>query len=144
MQIDALSSIFNFGGGPLIKQQTLKILNPDEVAEALKNKAGMDGINLQTLAATTIQSKDENTIVVNITALAYKDTQSGGGTTGNQSSNGGQIVISPQETYSITATATATRKTGGVSIDVNTIQITSTRKIYNNPSLNGSPANTSV
>ncbi|MDP3065987.1 MAG: hypothetical protein Q8N08_04535 [Methanobacteriaceae archaeon] len=145
MQIDALSSIFNWGGGPVIKQQQLQILNQNEVAEALKNKAAMDGINLQSMSATTIQSKDENIIVVNITTVAYKDSQTGGGTsTGNKSSSGGQIVISPQETYSITATATATRKTKGVNIDVNTIQITSTRKIYNNPSLNGSPSNTRV
>jgi len=129
MQLDALSSIFNLGGTSVINQETLTILNSEEVGEALKTKAAMDGINLQTLSATTIESNDNGTILVNLTAMLFKDVQTGGGS-GN--SSGGQIVISPQETYSVTATATATRKTSGISIDVNTIQVTSTRKIYSN------------
>lgn len=129
MQIDAISSIFNFGDSSLDNKEALDILNKEEVGEALKTKAGMDGINMDTLVAYTIQSNDNNTILVNITAMLYKDVQSGGGT-GN--SSGGQIVISPQETYSVTATATATEKTSGITIDVNSIQITSTRKLYNN------------
>lgn len=129
MQIDAISSIFNFGENPLNNKQALDILNKEEVGEALKSKAGMDGINMDTLVAYNIQSNENNTILVNITAMLYKDVQTGGGS-GNKS--GGQIVISPQETYSITATGIATEKTSGITIDVNSIQITSTRKLYNN------------
>jgi hypothetical protein len=127
MQIDAISSIFNFGDNSLDNKKALDILNKEEVGEALKTKAGMDGINIDTLVAYNIQNNDNNTIMVNITAMLYKDVQSGSG-----NSSGGQIVISPQETYSVTATGIATEKTSGITIDVNSIQITSIRKLYNN------------
>lgn len=129
MQIDAISSIFNLGDNTQDNKKALDILNREEVGESLKTKAGMDGINIDTLVAYSIQSNDNNTILVNITAMLYKDVQSGAGS-GN--SSGGQIVISPQETYSVTATGIATEKTAGITIDVNSIQITSTRKLYNN------------
>jgi hypothetical protein len=129
MQLNALSSLFNFGGPTLSTQKTLKVLNPDEVAENLKNKAGIDGVNLETLSAQTTQDTSKSTITVNLTATGYKDAQTGG-TTGNSSS--GPIVIKANETYSITATATGKLKTTGIQVDVATIQIISIRKLYNN------------
>ena len=56
--------------------------------------------------------------------MGYKDTVSGG------NSSGGQIVITANETYSLTATAMGTLKNSGILIDVSTIQITSSRKLY--------------
>jgi hypothetical protein len=128
MQIDAISSIFNFGGNSLDNKKALVILNKEEVVEALKTKAGMDGINTNTLVAYHVQNNDNNTILVNITAMLYKDVQIGGG---SKNSTRGQIVISPQETYSVTATAIATKKNTGITVDVDSIQVTSTRKLYN-------------
>lgn len=131
MQINAVSSLFNFGGPKIPNQQNLNILNPEEVAYSLKTKASVDGVNVQSIAAQTIQNtKGEGTVNVNITAMGYKDIQTGGGV-GNQS--GGVIVIKPNETYSITAIAVAKTQSGGAKIDVGSIQITSTRKLYNNP-----------
>lgn len=131
MQINAVGSIFNFGGPIIPNQQNLKVLNPEEVADSLKTKASVDGVNVQSIAAQTIQNaKGEGNINVNITAMGYKDLQTGGGI-GNQS--GGVIVIKPNETYSIIAIATAKTQKGGVLIDVSSIQVTSTRKLYNNP-----------
>jgi len=128
MQINGITSLFNLG--PKLSTQTnLNIINEDEVAEALKAKAGIDGINLQSLSAQTYQDTDDETITVNLTAMGYKDAQTGGGTSGNSSD--GAIVIKSNETYSITATAVATTKSNGVEIDVNTIVITSTRILYN-------------
>ena len=128
MQINGISSLFNLGGPKIATQKNLKILNQDEVAEALKTKTGIDGINLQSLSAQTYQNTNDQVINVNLTAMGYKDSQTGG-LTGNKSSS--PIVIKSNETYSITATAVAKPKTGGVQIDVATIVITSTRVLYN-------------
>jgi hypothetical protein len=128
MQVDEITSLLSFGSGSNIlkTQSSKKINNIDEVAEALKTKGGLDGINLQTLSAQISGNSKENIIPVNITLMGYKDTLSGGNSTN------GQIVISANETYSITATAMGTLKSGGITIDVNTIQITSSRKLYGN------------
>jgi len=127
MQINGVSSLLNLGP-KIATQKNLVILNENEVVDAMKAKTGIDGINLQSLSAQTYQDTDDETINVNITAMGYKDSQTGG-TTGNASS--GPIVIKSNETYSITATAVATPKTGGVQIDLNSIVITSTRVLYN-------------
>lgn len=128
MQVDEITSLLSFGSGSNIlnTQQSKKVNNPDEVAAALQSKAGLDGINLQTLNAQISGNSKETTIPVNITVMGYKDIQSGG------TKSNGQIVITANETYSITATATAIQKSGGLTIDVNSIQITSSRKLYGN------------
>lgn len=127
MQINGISSLLNLGP-KIATQKNLDILNEDEVAEALKAKTGVDGINLQSLTAQTYQSTSDKSINVNITAVGYKDSRSGG-TVGN--SSGGAIVIQSNQTYSITATAVATSETDGYKIDTNSIVITSTRVLYN-------------
>ncbi|NYB52690.1 MAG: hypothetical protein HVN35_09055 [Methanobacteriaceae archaeon] len=128
MQINGISSLLNLGTPKINSPKNLKILNDNEVVEALKARSGVDGINLQSLTAQTDQSTNQETINVNITALGYKDSQTGG-KIGNASR--GPIVIKSNETYSLTATAIAKPKTGGVQIDVATIVITSTRILYN-------------
>ena len=130
MQINGVSSLLNLGP-KIATQKNLVILNENEVVDALKAKTGIDGINLQSLSAQTYQHTDEKTINVNITAMGYKDAQTGGGTTTTGNVSSGPIVIKSNETYSITATAVATPKTSGVQIDVNSIVITSTRVLYN-------------
>ena len=126
MQVDEITSFLSFGLGTNIlnTQSNKKINNPDEVAEVLKTKGGLDGINLSTLSAQVSGTSDEDIIPVNITVMGYKDSVSGG------NSSGGQIVITANETYSLTATAMATLKNSGIVIDVSTIQITSSRKLY--------------
>ncbi len=127
LQIDEITSLLSFGSGSNIlnSQSTKKINNPDDVAATLKNQTGLDGINLQSLSAQISGTKN-NVIPVNISVMGYKDVISGG------NNSGGQIVITANETYSITANANGTLKNGGITIDVNTIQITSTRKLYGN------------
>jgi hypothetical protein len=124
MQINGISSLLNLGTPTIATQKSLTILNKDEVVQALQAKTGVDGINIQSLTAQTYQSTSDETINVNLTAMGYKDSQTGSG-------NATAIVIKSNETYSITATAVATSKTGGVQIDVNSIVITSTRILYN-------------
>jgi len=102
-------------------KEVLKILNPESVAEMLKNRGKLDGINLSTLSASTHDDIEKDTIAVNITATGYRETVV---------EQGGQITISPKETYSINATAMAKTKESGVEVDVNTINITAIGKIY--------------
>ena len=126
MQIEEITSLLSFGSGSNIlnTQQTKVISNHDEVAAALQNKTGLSGINIQSLSAQTIASSKQTIIPVNITVMGYQDSISGGNST--------QIIISANQTYSITATANGTMSNGKIDIDVNTIQITSSRKLYGN------------
>jgi len=126
MQIDQLISLFNLNKGNTVNQKDLNVSNPDQVAAALQNKSDMDGISLQTLSVTTNESTDsEDNITVTITVTAYKENQTGGTT------NISSITIRPQETYTITATARGLIQSNGkILIDVNSIVITTTRKLY--------------
>jgi hypothetical protein len=125
MQVSDLTAILNS-----VHKSTLKsynVTNSESVVSALQSKAGLDGIDSNTLSATAI-STHNNIINVNLTATGYKDNQ----TTANTSNSAfvtGQIVINPTATYNLTATATATMDTNGVYINVNSIQITSLQKI---------------
>jgi hypothetical protein len=108
---------------------TLKILNGDPVVQTLKNKTGLNGVNLETMTATSEDDLSKKDIMVTINAMGYKDTVSGA--TSNGSKSGGQIVITASEKYSLTATAMAKKKSRGIEVNVTTIKITSLKKIYN-------------
>lgn len=126
-QIDELSSLLSFlHSSKTPKQETVKILNPDDVANALQNKSSLDGVNIQTLTAYTNESTSNDRINITLTVMAYKTTTTSGNVTN------GSIIIKPNETYSITATAIAKTQSGGVVVDVNSIIITSIRKLYSN------------
>jgi hypothetical protein len=124
MQVDELSSLLNFGSGSSIitNPTTVPINNAADVANALQSTSGLDGINLQSLSAQISGSSKATIFPVNITAIGYKYAISG--------SNSSQIIITPNETYSITASGTATKQAGKLVIDVTSLQITSSRKLY--------------
>ncbi len=133
MQTSKLAAIWegiSLGSGDDSSANTLKILNGDPVVQTLKNKTGLNGVNLETMTATSDDDLTKKDILVTINATGYKDAVSGGiSKTGN--TTGGQIVITATEKYSVTATALAKKKTRGVEIYPNTIKITSLKKIYN-------------
>jgi hypothetical protein len=58
--------------------------------------------------------------------MGYNTTTSGTNVTN------GTVIISPNQTYSITATATGQSGSGGFNIDINSIIITSLTELYNN------------
>jgi len=124
MQVNELSSLLNFGSssGIISNPTTVTIDNAADVANALQTSSGLDGINLQSVSAQVSGSTKSTIIPVNLTAIGYKYTISG--------SNSSSITITPSETYSLTATATATKQDGKYVIDVTSIQITSSRKLY--------------
>ena len=127
IQIDEITSLINLIHGPSDNtQETIKINNPNDVTKSIQSKSNMDGVNLQTLAAHTNESTSNDEINVTITVTAYKTT-----TTGTNVTNG-SIIIKPNETYSITATAIGKTENGGVTIDLNSLVITTIRKLYSN------------
>jgi hypothetical protein len=127
-RIAAIWDSISFGSDDGKSPNTLKILNGDPVIQSLKNKTGLNGVNLETMTATSKDDQSKKEIMVTINAIGYKDTVSGGGS-GNKS--GGQIVITATEKYTLTATALAKKKTKGVEIETSTIKITSLKKVFN-------------
>lgn len=127
MQLDGINALIQLlQGTQNTTQQSVDINNQDDLAQALQSKSDMDGVNIQTLSAYTNESTSNDQINITITVQAYKTT-----TTGDNVTNG-SIVIKPNETYSITATAIGTVTNGGVTVDINSIVITTVRKLYTN------------
>jgi hypothetical protein len=125
-QLDGISSLLGFIHHSSSKQTTVTVLNPDDVASALQSKSGLDGINLQTLSAHTNESTSNDEINITLTVMGYKTTTTGANVTN------GSIIIRPNQTYSITATAIGKTGSDGVTIDVNSIIITTVRELYSN------------
>lgn len=129
MQIDRISELLDIGddvtSALASKPTVINITNTAKVADILQNKSKLDGINLQSLNATTYQDTDNDVVLVNITATGYQENQAGGG-----NSSGGSIVITPSATFSIIATASGKMKSTGIEIDLSTIKIVSIKKLY--------------
>lgn len=113
-----------------ITVKSYNVTNPDVVAPVLISKTGLNGINVDTLSAVVSNSLSTDTMNLTISATGYKENQTGG-VKANKTSSSGQIVIRQSEIYSVTALAVGKKKTRGFEVDVNTIQITSLKKLYN-------------
>jgi len=122
IQMDILSSYLQIGKNVIApKPENVKITNKMDVAQALQEKAQVDGVDLETLNATTFEDLENERVNVNITAIAYRE---------NMTESTGQIVIRPVARFSITATAMATVEDNGIRVDVKTIKILSIIRIY--------------
>jgi hypothetical protein len=129
--LDGINSLIHLlQGSQNSTQKAIDINNENDVAQAIQNKSEMNGVNLQSLSAHTNESTRNENITVTITLMAYKTT-----TTSGNSTNG-SIIIKPDETYSITAIAIGKVESGGITVDLNSIVITTVRKLYSN-SANG-------
>ncbi len=127
LQIEEVTSFLSFGSGSKIinTQANMNITNYGQVASELTNKTGYD-INIRSLAAQTTGTTKNSVFPVNITAIGYQNLITGGNSTA--------IVITANQTYSITASANATLTNGDLIVDVSTIHITSTSVLYGNSS----------
>ncbi|MGZ7107679.1 MAG: hypothetical protein ACXVHW_01800 [Methanobacterium sp.] len=132
MQVSKLTalwdSITGSGKSPVVK--TVNVTNVDAVSDALKSRTGLSGINVDSIGAILPSGSTSDTITVTLVAQGYKENQTGSISSKNQSSSG-QIVIKNTEIYSITATATAKKRSKGVEVDPNSIVITSQKRLYN-------------
>lgn len=127
MQLEQINSLIQLlQGSKNSTQKSIDINNENDVVQSIQNKSNMDGVNLQTLSAHTNESTSNDQINVTITLMAYKTTTTGGNGTN------GSIIIRPNETYSITATATGKVESGGITVDINSLVITTVRKLYSN------------
>lgn len=109
------------GEKDLDEQDTLNITNKEDVALVLDNLTQLS-VDLDSVNAK-ISSDNTGNQTVTINAIATQDTQS---------TSGGSIVIVPQQTYSISATATGeVYSTGKVNINVTTIVLKEKIVLYN-------------
>ncbi len=123
MQISKITGIFNSESvnNALVKDPTVvNISNKMDVAQSLEDLSKVDGVNVDSMNATTNDDTDNEELNVTIEALGYA----------SPASNSSQIVISQDPSYKIVAEANATYKSGKVDIDPNSITIQSILKLY--------------
>lgn len=123
MQFDEVSHFASSltGEKKLDEQDTLNITNVEEVALVLDNQTQLS-VDLNSVNAKISSDKLGNQTVT-INAIATKDVQS---------TSGGSIVILPQQTYSISATAIGeVYSSGKVKINVTTINVKEKIVLYN-------------
>lgn len=123
MQITKISSVFNpqAVNEALIKDPTVvKIVNKKDVALKMEDLSKVDGVNVESMNVTTYDDVDEEHLNVTIEALGYA----------SPNSTSSQIVISQEPSYKIIATAKASYKNQGLTVDANTLSINSILKLY--------------
>ena len=133
IQVDEVNDFIGSltGKKSLNDQETLNITNNDQVALILNNMTNLS-VSLNSVTAK-VSSDDTGNQTVTITAVATKDAQI---------TNGGAIEIVPEQTYSITATATGdVYSSGKVEIDTSTIQLKERIVLYNQNNTNISTNN---
>ncbi len=111
MQISKITGIFNSESvnNALVKDPTVvNISNKMDVAQSLEDLSKVDGVNVDSMNATTNDDTDNEELNVTIEALGYA----------SPASNSSQIVISQDPSYKIVAEANATYKSGKVDIDL--------------------------
>lgn len=128
IQIDEVSSFIGSltGQKDLNEQDTLNITNNNKVALILDNMTNLS-VNLPSVTAK-VAGDDTGNQTVTITAIATKDAQV---------TTGGAIMIVPEQSYSVTATATGdVYSSGKVKIDISTIQLKEKIVLYNQNNTN--------
>ena len=118
---EASDFIGSFTGEKNIKDQNkLNITNNENVALVLNNLTNLS-VNLNSVTAK-VSSDDTGNQTVTITALASKDVQV---------SSGGAIIIAPEQTYSMTATAIGeVYSSGKVKINTTSISLKESIVLY--------------
>jgi len=123
LQIETITNLFNPSNlNEMIVRDpdTVDVRNRIEVAEKLKSLAKIDGVNINSLNATTYQNPRSESFELTITALGYS----------GPSGSTGQIILTQNPQFQITATAIGKHTVNGAEIDIQTIKITSVLNIY--------------
>lgn len=124
MQINTLASIFspeNVGSVLIKDPNELNVTNKYELADAISEKAQVDGVNLENFTVTTSEDVNQGNFTVEITAYGYASPKSSSTT----------IVISGEPNYKIIASAKAVNGVNGIVVDIDSIQIESILKLQN-------------
>lgn len=123
LQIDEITTVINPNtvNEVLIKDPTnLNISNPQSVAAKLENLSKVDGVDLDSLNATTYEDTDNDNLNITIEALGYA----------SPNSTSSQIIISQDPSYKIVANGKGNMSSGKVIIDTDSIKIESILKLY--------------
>ena len=123
LQIDTITNFFNPDNinDIIIRDPDLvNVANKMEVADKLKSLANIDGINIKSINATTYDNSRGDSFELTIHALGY----------GTPNGTTGQIILSQDPQFQVTATATGRYTPSGAEIDINTIKITSVLNIH--------------
>ncbi len=124
MQVNTITSIFspeNVGSVLIKDPNELNVTNKYELADALSEKAQVDGVNLDNFTVTTADDINEGNFTVEITAYGYASPKSSSTT----------IVISGEPNYKIIAKAKAVNGVNGIMVDLDSIEIESILKLQN-------------
>ena len=132
MQVNTITSIFspeNVGSVLIKDPNELNVTNKYELADALSEKAQVDGVNLDNFTVTTADDINEGNFTVEITAYGYASPKSSSTT----------IVISGEPNYKIIAKAKAVNGVNGIMVDLDSIEIESILKLQNTDDSNSFP-----
>ena len=123
MQVNQITGIFNPQNvnNVLIKDPTpVNFTNQKDVAQKMEQLSNVDGVNVDSMNATTVENTREGKFNVTIEALGYAAP----------TSTSGQIVISQQPSYKVIVKAVASYRNDELIVDTNTMQVESVLKLF--------------
>ena len=123
MQINQVTSFFSPQNvnNVLIKDPTpINISNQKDVANRMEELSNVDGVNVDSMNATTVEDTRGSSFNVTIEALGYAAPNS----------TSGQIVISQQPSYKVIVKGVASYRNDELVVDTNTIEIESVLKLF--------------
>ncbi|MBQ9025652.1 MAG: hypothetical protein IJ104_04640 [Methanobrevibacter sp.] len=123
MQVTKITGFFNPQNvnDVLIKDPTyVNITNQKDVAMQMENLSNVDGINVDSMNASTFDDTDNSEFNVTIEALGYAAPNS----------TSGQIVISQDPSYKVIVSGVAFYRNGELVVDTDTIKVDSVLKLY--------------
>lgn len=123
MQVTKITGFFNpqSVNDVLIKDPTyVNITNQKDVALQMENLSNVDGVNVESMNASTFDDTGNSKFNVTIEALGYAAPNS----------TSGQIVISQNPSYKVIVSGVAFYRSGELVVDTDTIKIDSVLKLY--------------
>jgi hypothetical protein len=123
MQVDTVRSLLSPDnvGGLLIKDpDNINVTNKYELADKVSEVADVDGVNVDNMTITSVDDTNQEEFNITVTAFGYSKPQG----------KSGSIIISNEPDYKIIATARAKYTINGVEADLDTVQIDSILKIF--------------
>jgi len=125
LQIKTIADFFssdNISEVMIKDPEKINITNRAKTADAMATAAKVDGIDLQTMEVSTVDSTRDAEFEVEISALAFS----------SPNSTKGSLILSTVPDYSVTVKAMAFRNSeGGIEVNTTTIQVVSIMKLAN-------------
>ena len=105
----------------LIKDPTpINFTNHKDVANKMQELSNVDGVNVDSMNASTYDDTKDDKINVTIEALGYAAPNS----------TSGQIIISQDPAYKVIVTGVASFKSGELMVDTSSLAVNSVLKLY--------------